>query len=357
MRKLSLLKALSFKNLPLYLHYGITHRCNLRCRMCEIWSTAAREEELSLPRIQAMAALFSKLGTSVVSLGGGEPALREDLPEIVQAFANGGMEVRVLTNGVWDDPASLFNPCFQKGLKHISLSLDTIRPELQDEICRHPGAWNKALKSLEYFAGKLKVSRGIGLINTVISRLNYKELPEIVKLAKTQGFYVSFVPLEIQEFEGQVLSCKEYMPEFLFQEQDLPELQEVILRLIALKKQGEPIFNSSYFLRQLIPYFRGEKVQWPCLAGRLYFSVDPQGYLSLCHKYKGFSLQAENINAWEEGAWSKPDAGFLKACREVSEACRKTGGCLRPCWAEVSLSLTRLSSFLEMVKLQTLRPR
>jgi MoaA/NifB/PqqE/SkfB family radical SAM enzyme len=355
MRPLSILKALVTRRVPLYLHYGVTHRCNLRCRMCQIWSTAKSEQELDLLRIQALAKIFSRLGTSLVSLGGGEPALRPDLPQIIQAFSSQGIEVRLLTNGVWEDPPQLFNPCFIKGLRHISLSLDTVNPKLQDEICQHPGAWDKAIKSLDFFAGKLSRTKGIGIINTVISKHNFKELVKLLELAQQYHFYVSFVPLELQELEGQLLGCKENMPDFLFQEQDLPELEAVLQELIYLKKLNRPIFNSSYFLSQLIPYFKGERVRWQCLAGLSYFSVSPQGLISLCHKYKGFSLAGENIPAWSEGSWSRGEADFIKQVKALSRACQAEGGCLRPCWAEVSLALTHPGSFKEMLQLQISR--
>jgi len=355
MRPLKVLQALLTRSLPLYLHYGVTHRCNLRCRMCQIWTTARREDELDLPRIQSMAGLFGRLGTSVVSLGGGEAVLRPDLPDIIHAFASQGMEVRVLTNGVWDNPAELFAPCFAKGLRHISISLDTVKPQLQDDICQQPGAWNKAMRSLEYFAARLDRRRGIGIINSVISRHNFKELPALEELARSYGFYLSLVPLELQEMEGQLLSCKENMPDFCFTPQDLPELEAVLQQLQQLKKSRGSIFNSSYFLSQLLPYFKGQTVRWPCLAGRLDFSVSPQGWLSLCHKFKGFSSRAENIPAWEEGAWSRRGPEYLKQVSTLSRSCQARGGCLRPCWAEVSLAVAHPGSWAEMIKLQLAR--
>ena len=39
------------RRVPVYAHYGITHRCNLTCKMCGIWRYGNRKEELSLPQI------------------------------------------------------------------------------------------------------------------------------------------------------------------------------------------------------------------------------------------------------------------------------------------------------------------
>lgn len=107
MNKLTLFSTLLFKNTPVYVHYGITHRCNLRCRMCGLWKTGNRETELSVDQIDRMAEVLHKLGTQVISIGGGEPLVREDLPEAVSAFIKRGISVRVLSNGVVEDFSGL----------------------------------------------------------------------------------------------------------------------------------------------------------------------------------------------------------------------------------------------------------
>ena len=110
---------------PVYAHYGVTHRCNMRCRMCDVWKTGDAETELQLPQIERLAANLKKAGVRSVALGGGEPFVRKDLEGIVRAFAWRGFEVRLLTNGIALAPDRIAR-VISAGVRHASVSLDSM---------------------------------------------------------------------------------------------------------------------------------------------------------------------------------------------------------------------------------------
>ena len=66
-------KAALTRSVPVYAHFGVTHRCNLTCKMCGIWRYGNAKEELSIPEVERVAARMKKLGVAQVSIGGGEP--------------------------------------------------------------------------------------------------------------------------------------------------------------------------------------------------------------------------------------------------------------------------------------------
>lgn len=71
--------------LPVSLIFFVTSKCNLLCKHCFYWEELnQRKNELSLKEIQKVAISLPNLLT--VSLTGGEPYLRKDLPEIAEAF-------------------------------------------------------------------------------------------------------------------------------------------------------------------------------------------------------------------------------------------------------------------------------
>jgi sulfatase maturation enzyme AslB (radical SAM superfamily) len=73
-----------------YAHFGITHRCNLTCKMCGIWRYGNAKEELSLEQIAEVAARMQRLGVVQVAIGGGEPFSRTDLEEAARSFVTSG---------------------------------------------------------------------------------------------------------------------------------------------------------------------------------------------------------------------------------------------------------------------------
>jgi len=61
----------------------------------------------------------------MLTLGGGEPFVRHDLPDLIGAFKDAGNDVRVLTNGIGIDDARI-DAAIAAGLRHVSISLDTL---------------------------------------------------------------------------------------------------------------------------------------------------------------------------------------------------------------------------------------
>ena len=88
------------RKVPVYAHFGITHRCNLTCKMCGIWRYGNKKEELSLDEIREVAARMRRLGVVQCSIGGGEPFAHEQVEEAAKFFVDEGMNLRLLTNAI-----------------------------------------------------------------------------------------------------------------------------------------------------------------------------------------------------------------------------------------------------------------
>jgi MoaA/NifB/PqqE/SkfB family radical SAM enzyme len=316
--------------------------------MCGLWKTGDGAQEIDIEKIEYFAANLATLGTQALSIGGGEPFLRSDLPGAVEAFIRRGIEVRVLTNGL-SCPTPVVEDLFARGLRHISISLDTLDRERQALICGREDIWERAEESISLFSGFLRKFGGLGVINVVVSRLNIRELADLVEFAGSHGFHCSFVPLELQRFAGRVVGCKDSQEDMEITEEDYPAVDETYRALIGMKKKGAPIFNSTAFLNLSSRYARGMRAPWPCRAGSLFFSVDPSGNFSPCHREQGLSGEAIPVYAPDFPRRFR-DRAFRAACRAAAP--RDGRCCLRPCWAEVALATRRPSSALEALALR-----
>ncbi len=332
---LRLVNSFIFKNRAFYVHYGLTHRCNLQCRMCKIYQDANEDEELSMAQIESVFNLLRRLGVVYVSIGGGEPFLRKDLPLVIGLLIKKGFMVRLLTNGTLADEHLIKNIVLS-GLREVSISLDTLDYKKQDYICNKEGIWEKIMLSIDYFSNIFPKNRRLLLFNTVVSPLNIKELPQLSQFAKRKGYYISFVPIEPNGIPG-----------FTFTQDDHKWIDESYDYLIKTKKKGKSyIFNSSLFLEKSRQYLKFEVLNWRCDAGKTYFSINPRGGFSICHRFKPVYPLLE-----------KDFLGLLKSeefknNREILIS--KCLGCMRPCWAEVSLLLRNKRSLWEMAKVKLL---
>lgn len=345
MRYLPIAQALLTRRVPIYVHYGVTHRCNLTCRMCGLWKIGDRKTELELPQVRQMAENLRRLGTTAISLGGGEPFLRSDLDGIIDAFASRGMQVRVLTNGVVPNP-KLIRKVMDQGVRHVSISMDTLDRARQADICEKADIWERITEAIRSWAEHLRPLRGLGVLNCVVTRLNFEELPKIVDLAESYGFYASFVPIELHHYRDADLGCRDSFHDMPFSPEDHPRLDAVFASLVEMKARGRRIFNSTPFLRYSLRYLKGEPTGWRCRAGSLTFSVSPEGLYSMCHRFQGTGRYGtENLSVADPGFvdWFRDE----NAAGEADRIASRCQSCFRPCWQEVGLAVTHPRAFLE----------
>src|SRR6266513_6319715 len=87
--------------LPVNITVSVSYRCNSRCKTCNVWLLP--NDDLTLPE---WARVFESLGSSPYwfTFSGGEPTLRKDLPDMVQAayrHCRPGI-INIPTNGIQD---------------------------------------------------------------------------------------------------------------------------------------------------------------------------------------------------------------------------------------------------------------
>ncbi len=351
-------KAALGRSVPVYAHFGVTHRCNLTCKMCGIWRYGNAKEELSIPEVRRVAQRMRKIGVAQVSIGGGEPFARDDLEELVQCFLDEGMNTRVLTNGI-GLPLSRIDDLIDRGLENFSISLDSMYPERFDYICEKDGSWDEAVRTMTHISSRLR-GRGMPTINCVVSNLNLHELVNMVHFAKAIGFTVSFLPIELLESKDAGVQNWEarfirYRPEMGLNTQDGPEqvrqrVDEAYEEIIRLKKSGAPILNSTPYLRASQEYLKtGQFPSKGCDAGRLYFSVAPNGQFTICHRTQHQHIHFLDDN-FEEYFYSEH---YRRKQLLEAGTCE---GCMRACWIDTSSMFRTVEGFFETASLTLKRP-
>jgi len=354
-------RAFLTRRVPVYAHYGITHRCNLTCKMCGIWRYGNRKEELEIPDIEKMAARMRRMGVVQLSIGGGEPFACDYLEEAAKRFVDQGMNVRVLTNGVGVGEDRI-RRCVEYGVHNFSISLDSLYPARFDYICEKEGSWDDAVRTMTLISQLLKGKAGLPTINCVVSNLNLEELPDIVRFAQAIGFHVSFLPVElladpkdgVRNWEARFVR---YRPEMGLAVDENPtetraRIDGAYDQLIKMKAEGWPILNSTPYLEASRLYLKtGRFPSEGCDAGRLYFSVAPNGQFTICHR-----TQQQHIGILDdnfESYWRS--AEYERSRMMEAGSCE---GCMRACWIDTSFMFRTLEGFFETAKMAALpRPR
>ena len=158
--------------------------CNLSCQHCLVSSSPRGEQGLPTERWRVLIDQAVALGVDRFYMTGGEPFVRQDLPELIsQITKTHGIELIILTN------ATLFT-----GPRRVVLDgLDRARVKFQVSIDGSTAAINDPIRgkgSLEAtIAGLKELSRrGFDVtITTVATSSNLDDLPHITRLAESCG--------------------------------------------------------------------------------------------------------------------------------------------------------------------------
>ena len=165
---------------PLYLIHYVTTRCNLKCQHCFYWeSLNTGKYELTLEEHQKISASMGKL--AFLSLTGGEPFLRQELPQIAETYCNnnGVRKLAIPTNGwftqrVLEGVKYILENCGHTSVD-INISVDGIGED-HDEIRGQKGSFDKAMKTYDGLKElKKEFNRlGITILTTVNAKNQYK---------------------------------------------------------------------------------------------------------------------------------------------------------------------------------------
>lgn len=362
--KIKLLKGAIRKDTPLYVQFAVSKRCDLKCRMCKAVESRKDERELTLTEIEKMAEILASLDIGVLVLTGGEPLLRKDLPEIVEAFTKRGISVRLQTNATLATDRRV-EALVNAGLREVTVSLDTLDPEKQDDINNSPGSWVRIMRGLSVFSRYLPEKGNMSGINIVVSRLNIEEIPRLISFATEIGFYASLIPVHVSNgsLAAASASAKERKPGdfivradapgFVFRPNDFDILDSVYGRVMRMKKEGYLIYNSYRFLRESPDFLKYKKIHWKCDSPILYFSISPEGRFLPCVDIKtDKSVFTENfIDIYRSNE-------FREEIRDIVKRCP---GCMYACWPEITYlcrdPFTFTERMLQGIKINRFRRR
>ena len=179
-------------NLPLkprISNYFLTFRCESTCEFCIIWQRKEFRgvEEAPAERVKHNLTDLKRLGVQSIDFTGGEPTLREDLPEILKEAKRLNFFTTLTTDGTrYLEQAEKI-----KGLVDtLSFSLDAPERKEHNRI-RGRDCFDLGLESLK----KAKELGEKPVINFTITRDSIRFIPEMIELAEKEKVFLHFNPV------------------------------------------------------------------------------------------------------------------------------------------------------------------
>lgn len=276
-----------FTPTPKYVCFRITKNCNSKCVMCSDWKNRARGEITAEEVRQVFSNPLLK-HLSWVNVLGGEPTIRQDLPDIIQAiYENVTLAgVTLNTNGfVTETIVKRVSQTLEKSKRNLStrkkslnvvISVDGLG-DLHDEIRGVPKGFEKICKTIE----GLQALRGndprlsLGLTCCVQPK-NIHGLSELQDFAKGKGVPVSFFPMRFAHVFGNLHDRDN--PLFHFSPLQRSAFEEFIRNIVVYR--SDDAYRWAW--DEHFGVESGRKREFPCLWLYSGFMLFPDGKVTLC---------------------------------------------------------------------------
>ncbi len=284
----------------------LTHRCNLKCKMCGQWgesgvtkNMAAGEigKEIPFRRLKDLVDELSSFKPNI-TLFGGEPLLYGNCVELIKHIKDKGMHCVMITNGymLLEEAEKLIDA----GLDELNVSLDG-KAELHDHIRGMPGLFDRiagGLKKIDQLKKEKGLKKPLVNLQCTITKYNYRHLDQMVDVARETGAssltYHNLIFLGKQLVEAQkeydgLLGCSSSGWEgFVFEPGIDPEKLHETIRSI---RRGHHAFSVDFYpnfsLKGLTDYYRTpsflpEEYPGRCISPWVAAYIFPDGGIRPC---------------------------------------------------------------------------
>jgi MoaA/NifB/PqqE/SkfB family radical SAM enzyme len=252
-------KGLLFRKHPVLVHLIPIRRCNLACAYCNEFDDFSKPvpTEVMLERVDKLASL----GTTIITLSGGEPLMHPELEAIIRCIRRHGILAGMITNGYLLTPQRI-DWLNRAGLDHLQISIDNVLP---DEVSK---------KSLKVLDRKLVMLAEHAIfqvnINSVIGSAvrNPEDALAVARRALELGFTSTVGILHDHTGQLKPLSARQ---------------QQIYEEIMQMGKRSYARFNQ--FQHNIA---RGLPNDWRCRAGSRYLYVCEDGLVHYCSQQRGF---------------------------------------------------------------------
>jgi radical SAM protein with 4Fe4S-binding SPASM domain len=168
--------------------FEVTQRCNHACLHCyNVWQGEPvpqypRGELNTHQTLFLLAKALDETNCHHITLTGGEPLLRKDLPILLDFLRERNVRVTLISNGrLLDEHTSL--SLIEHGVGLFELPLLSYRREIHDRLSAAPEAWDAILAAM----ANLRLHHGQVVTAFVATRMNIEDLYETIRLAFAFG--------------------------------------------------------------------------------------------------------------------------------------------------------------------------
>ncbi|HVN56364.1 MAG TPA: radical SAM protein [Anaerolineaceae bacterium] len=290
---------------PYRMDLALTYRCNNDCAHC--YNARPRTgSELSTRDWLRVIDRCWELRIPHIVFTGGEPTLRDDLPELIAHAEGNGQITGINTNGRRLRDPNYVQRLVEAGLDHVQITLESQAAAVHDSMVRCRGAWEQTVAGIR----NVLATRLYVMTNTTLLQPNHGGLEGTLDFLA--GLGVPTVGLNALIYSGRGASRKDGLPE-----KDLPPLLDLARR--KLDQTGQRLIwytPTEYCHFDPVQMDLGVK---GCTAALYNMCVEPDGSVIPCQSYYR-ALGNLLTDPWES-IWNHDLSIALRERRDLPGKC------------------------------------
>jgi MoaA/NifB/PqqE/SkfB family radical SAM enzyme len=286
---------------PLMVKIKLLWACNLACEMCDYWRMGG-SQALTYAQVASLLDELAGLGCQKVHLSGGEPALRQDLADIVAYARKRKLRITLTTNGTLLS-RQLSKALVKAGLNSACISIDSPVKSIHDQIRGRKGALKDTIRGIQTLQGAAG-ERGAHVpiqVNTVVSRVNYASLAGLPDFLHGLGVR-SLLLMPVDDPSGDLLLNRRRLADYNGRIAPALADRALVLGLFHNIRQAYPFGLTPREISDSRQgnYARGLYESQPCYAPWLHALVAADGRVAPCCSAPRVTLGNINQSSFRE---------------------------------------------------------
>jgi MoaA/NifB/PqqE/SkfB family radical SAM enzyme len=252
-------RALASTEHPLLAHIIPMRRCNLACTYCNEFDDVSKP--VPIEEMYRRIDKLGELGTSVITISGGEPLMHPELDDVIRRIRHNGMIAGLITNG-YLLVAERIQRLNRVGLEWLQISIDNVNP---DDVSK------KSLKVLDKKLQLLAEHADFHVnINSVVgSGIRHPQDALVIGKRAIELGFTSTIGI-IHDGSGQLQPLGD-------------EERRIYHEMKALEKRSFTRVNA--FQDNIA---QGLTNNWRCRAGGRYLYICEDGLVHYCSQQRGY---------------------------------------------------------------------
>lgn len=306
---------------PRWLLAELTYACPLQCPYCSNpVDYAHHTTELNTDEWRRVLSQARKMGAVQLGFSGGEPLVRQDLPELVQHARSLGYYSNLITSGYGLTEEKIIR-LREEGLDHIQVSIQASTQDLNDHLA-----------GTESFTHKKEIARLVKkhgypmVLCVVIHRENIHQMQEILDMASELD--ADYLELANTQYYGWAHLNRDLLLPTREQFQEAEQIAQAYKEKVAGKMK----------IYYVVPDYYEDRPK-ACMNGwgTTFLTIAPDGVALPCHSARQLpGLECPNVKDYSiEEIWHESRAfNFFRGqdwmqepCRSCPEKDKDFGGC------------------------------